>query len=141
MDETTLLVDSDRAVLEVMKQEIRQKLGYRTLAAASCEEALRLARGHPVRLAVIDVDLPDGKGHHLIPALKLIRPALRVIMTSSDYSEETERVCRACGLVLYMAKPLDPGLFEAAIRTAWQSSPALGGTERSALPRMAGGFA
>jgi DNA-binding NarL/FixJ family response regulator len=141
MEEALLLVDQDSLTLEAMKQEIQRNLGYRVLPALSCKEAVHLIRRHPVRLAVIDVDLPDGKGHHLIPALKRIQPALRVIMTSSDYSEETERVCRACGLALYMAKPLDLGLFEAAVQTAWQSTPASCGRAESALQRIPGGFA
>ncbi len=140
MEEAVLLVDQDSVALEAMRR-IHRKLGHRVLKASCCKEAVHLIRRYAVRLAVIDVDLPDGKGHHLIPALKQIRPSLRVIMTSSDYSEETERVCRVCGLVLYMAKPLDLGLFEAAVRTAWQSTPASGSPPGSASQRMAGGFA
>jgi two-component system KDP operon response regulator KdpE len=141
MKEAVLLVDADGIALEVMKQGIRSSLGYEVLSASSCGEAVLLIRRYPVRLAVIDVDLPDGKGHHLIPVLKQLRPSLRVIMTSSDYSEETERVCRGCGLVLYMAKPLELGLFEAAVRTAWQSATPLGGPRRTVEQKRAGGMA
>lgn len=141
MKKAVLLLDAENATLRILEQAIRQKLGYPTLSASRCEDALRLARVHTFQLAVIEVNLPDGKGYHIIPGLKDMQPGLHIVMTSWDYSEETERLARACGLVLYMTKPLDLTILEAALRTAWQNSMKPGCTSNASLSRVAGAFA
>ncbi len=121
---SVMLVDSDPSAMAYLGSEIRSRLGYKIITAGGCREAVRLAGENQVRIAVVDLDLRDGKGYLLVPRLKAIRRGLHAIVTSSDYSEEAERRSRECGLVLYMTKPPDPDILEAALRTAWRKAPA-----------------
>ncbi len=136
-NEAVLLLDADPGILERLERVIQRRLGYSTRAAYCCDEALREARSRAFRLAVIDVDLPDKTFDRAIGKLKALHPGLHVIMTSSDYSKETERLARSCGLVLYMTKPLDLDLLATAVRTAWQSSARPGRPPKPQMPQEA----
>lgn len=118
-----MLVDSDPAGLALLEKELRSRLWYKIVAAEGSREAARLAQEHPIRVAVVEMDLQDGKAYTLVPRLKRIRPGLHAIVTSWDYSQEAERRSRACGLVLYMTQPLDIDILVAALTTAWRKSP------------------
>jgi DNA-binding NarL/FixJ family response regulator len=44
--------------------------------------AIRLAEVNPVKVAVVDYDMPEMNGHEAALALKRVRPALPVILVS-----------------------------------------------------------
>ena len=81
-------------------------------------EALRIARAHPLGLAVVDVVLEDMAGRDLIRLLRGLVPELPVVMTSGDVRPEVEVEARQLGIVQYLHKPFDFRRLEAvAART------------------------
>jgi len=80
---------------------------FRAYPAARGLDALRLARRYRLRLAVVDVDLPDMTGCDLVRKLRAIEPALPVVMTTADYRPTTEVEARQLGIVQYIHKPVD----------------------------------
>jgi DNA-binding response OmpR family regulator len=80
---------------------------FRAYPAALGLDGLRLARRYRLRLAVVDVDLPDMKGCELVRKLRAIEPALPVVMTTADYRPTTEVEARQLGIVHYLHKPVD----------------------------------
>jgi len=85
--ETILLVEDDPVVLDFALSVLNQS-GYQVLAAASGEEALALAEGHPadIHLLLTDVIMPGMNGRILADRLMQGRPGLRVLFTSG-YTE------------------------------------------------------
>jgi two-component system, cell cycle sensor histidine kinase and response regulator CckA len=82
-DETILLVEDDAAVRELARTTL-QRHGYRVLAAADAEDALRIEHSfhEPIALVLSDIVMPGMQGPELATVLRARRPALRVLFMS-----------------------------------------------------------
>jgi two-component system cell cycle sensor histidine kinase/response regulator CckA len=82
-DETVLVVEDEPAVRELMARMLELQ-GYRVLAAATGEEALRLVAAHhdEIRLLVTDVIMPTMSGREVARRASRQLPGLKVLYTS-----------------------------------------------------------
>ncbi len=114
---TLLLVEDDRSLLEVVKEELEQG-GYTVLAATSGPEALALAYQHrgPIDLLLTDVVMPEMSGHELRRRLSMERPDLRVLFLSGYPPEYLARKGLETDPDLLLAKPFAS---EALHRRVW----------------------
>ena len=81
--ETILLVEDDPEILR-LGQIMLEKLGYRTLAAPSADEAILLADRLPGRidLLITDVIMPVTNGKELADLLATLYPGLKILYIS-----------------------------------------------------------
>ena len=79
--ERVLVVDDERAVLEVTARVLRRG-GYATLEANTREEALSLASSHGVELLLTDSVMPGMSGQVLADRVRELKPGLRVLRMS-----------------------------------------------------------
>jgi signal transduction histidine kinase/CheY-like chemotaxis protein len=81
--ETVLVVEDEEAVRQLAVQSL-ERHGYRVLAAAGGEEALRLAVAYDetIHLLLSDVVMPGMKGPELAARLRALRPGIRVVLMS-----------------------------------------------------------
>jgi DNA-binding response OmpR family regulator len=103
--------------------------GYSVEEAASAEEALAVATAKPsIRLALLDVGLPDGDGFGLCEQLKAQRPDLPVVMITSIYRS---RAARLQGLEMgadeYLLDPLPDDRLVRTLDRVLAGSPASDG--------------
>lgn len=80
---TILIVEDEEVVMDIGVSMLR-RLGYSPLAAKTGGEAIDLAKtfdGH-IDAALLDVKLPDMRGHNVYPAIMETRPDLKVIVCS-----------------------------------------------------------
>jgi CheY-like chemotaxis protein len=86
--ETILLVEDEPLVLELAELAL-QELGYRVLACAGADEALRASSDHPhpIDLLVTDVMMPRMNGRELAARVLSLRPGTAVLFTSG-YGED-----------------------------------------------------
>ena len=82
---TVLVVDDERALRRVIARAL-DGAGYRTLEAASGEEACELLRAEPVDVLLVDLRMPGMSGQTLFHAVSAEWPELtsRVIVMSGD---------------------------------------------------------
>ena len=73
-----LVVDDDPALLQMMCWTFSD-MGYLVEAAASCDEAIRLASTQVFEFALVDYHLPDGNGLELMERLSKQQPDLRSV--------------------------------------------------------------
>jgi DNA-binding response OmpR family regulator len=103
---TILVVDDEPIVREVVVRYLERD-GFRTLEAASGDEAQRLLEGQPPSLVVLDVMLPGIDGLELCRWIRS-RSDLPIVMLTAR-GEETDRIV---GLELgaddYLTKPFSP---------------------------------
>jgi signal transduction histidine kinase/DNA-binding response OmpR family regulator len=109
-----LVVDDEPATRELIVRGL-EKEGFRPLAAASGEEALRLAREHKPDAISLDVVMPGMDGWTVLRALKAdpLTAAIPVVMVSML---EDEDAGHALGASDYLTKPFDRQQLASALR-------------------------
>ena len=92
-DGETVLVVEDEAEIRSLAREMLEAQGYRTLGAASGEEALGLAVRHPgpINLLLADVVMPGLSGPALAERFAVVRPDARVLYMSGYAGDDLAR--------------------------------------------------
>jgi signal transduction histidine kinase len=93
---------------------------YQVLLANSGEQAIELARRHPVAVAVSDILMTGMSGIDVLKQLKEIDPAIEVIMLTAYETIETARQALRNGACDYLNKPFDVQTMRAAVARARQ---------------------
>ena len=101
-----LIVEDDINVNSVLK-EIIQHWGYSTENAYTCKDALGKVKKKRFNLILLDIFLPDGKGHRLIPQFKELWPDIGIVTMTGYNTREIEREVREQGILYYMIKPFE----------------------------------
>ncbi|RLB22537.1 MAG: response regulator, partial [Deltaproteobacteria bacterium] len=102
-----LIAEDDVAVASVLTESI-QHWGYSAENADTCKDVLDKVKQKRFDLILLDIFLPDGEGHRLIPQLKELWPKVRIITMTGYNTREMEREVREQGILYYMIKPFDP---------------------------------
>jgi len=101
-----LVADGDEASARFVASFLLQAR-LRAYPTARGLDAMRLVTRFRLGLAVVDVDLLDMPGSDLVRKLRTVEPSLPIVMTTSDYSPETEVQARQLGIIQYIHKPVD----------------------------------
>ena len=113
---TILAVDDDRAVLNAVQRDLRQKYGrdYRIVDAGSAAAAIDVLhelkrRDETVALFVVDQRMPATSGvQFLEQALPLFPDARKVLLTAYADTEAAIHAINLVSLDYYLLKPWDP---------------------------------
>ncbi len=111
--ETILLAEDHESIREMARQTL-VSLGYRVLAAADGEEALRLSESVRPAMAILDVIMPKMGGPAAAGQLVKRYPGVRVVFTSG-YSSESEMVPEGT-TGRYLQKPYSPTTLARLVR-------------------------
>jgi DNA-binding response OmpR family regulator len=101
-----LLVDDDLDCLDAVDQILRRE-GYETFANGDGQSAVETIITNRVDLAIIDFDLPDTDGFHLLYELKRISRNLPVIIMTARASKETRLAALEAGAFSFIPKPIN----------------------------------
>jgi signal transduction histidine kinase len=93
---------------------------YQVLLANSGEQAVELARLHPVSVVVSDILMTGMNGIDVLRDLKEIDPSIEVIMLTAYETIETARQALRFGACDYLNKPFDVQTMRAAVARARQ---------------------
>ncbi len=113
-----ILVAEDDTDIAALIARYLEKAGWTPRVASTGDQALALARGHPIELAILDVMLPGMIGFELCRTLRAQEATSRLpIIMLTARTEESDRIL---GLELgaddYVAKPFSPNELMARIR-------------------------
>ncbi len=101
-----LVVDDDDDVRAACVEALQQGGGYRTQAAATVQDGLRLFRERPPAAVVLDLSLPDGTGSDVLRALQRHSPGTPVVIVSG-YGRVSDAVeTMRLGASDYLEKPV-----------------------------------
>lgn len=125
--ETVFVVEDEEVVRALICRSLRE-LGYRVIAAASGQEAMRRFQAHtgPIHIVVTDLIMPGMNGRALAEMLKALRPEVRVLYMSGY----TDDVIARHGVLEpgtpFLQKPFTPRLLAEKLREilAGEKSPA-----------------
>ncbi|RBL85478.1 response regulator [Streptomyces cavourensis] len=106
----TILVADDSATMRMIVQATLTGAGWKVLTAGNGQEALEMARRHPVDLVVSDWNMPVMGGLELIQGLREQDQYLDVpvlVLTTED-DVDSKMAARDLGVCGWLSKPVDP---------------------------------
>ncbi len=115
-----LYVEDNLSNLELVESILSRSPGIEVIPAMQGSLALELAARHDPDVVLLDLDLPDLSGEEVLRRLKADSrtQAIPVIVLSADATPaQVERV-ESEGIVAYLTKPLNIGLFLDTLRVA-----------------------
>jgi CheY-like chemotaxis protein len=102
----SILVTDDDPVARETFREIFEPQGYNTLLAESGEEAIDIANGNEVDLALMDMHLPRLSGLETIRILRQIKGVLPMILVSAEHDDNLLRKALSAHAFCVLAKPV-----------------------------------
>ena len=119
-----LLVEDNPDAAEILAICL-QEYGYQAELAASCADALALARAKPFDVVLTDLGLPDGSG---VDIGRTLSPQLPVVALSGYGAAADLRRTQAAGFAGHLVKPAEPEEVHTALQQALaRYRPAAGG--------------
>jgi len=106
----TILVADDSATMRMIVQATLTGAGWKVLTAGNGQEALEVAKSHPVDLVVSDWNMPVMGGLQLIQGLREQERYLDVpvlVLTTED-DVDSKMAARDLGVCGWLSKPVDP---------------------------------
>ena len=104
-----VLVLEDEASIRSFVVINLQRSGYEAVEAATGAEALEQIRRHPdIRIALLDVMLPDIDGFEICRQLRTSDPHIGIIMLSAKSQEMDKITGLMTGADDYVTKPFSP---------------------------------
>jgi two-component system C4-dicarboxylate transport response regulator DctD len=108
MKRSILIIDDDPALLEALTAMIRFRLADVHLhTAAIPEDALRLMATREYDVILSDIRLPGMDGLTLLRRIRVLRPAVPVIMMTGHGSDAVRQAAMDAGAVSFLQKPFD----------------------------------
>ena len=105
--ELILVIEDDVEVRKFLCRVLELE-GYRVLQAGGGEEGLKVARGNPITMLLLDLRMPEGDGWAVLGEMKE-DPQLRdipVVILSASVGEEQREKAFSMGAAGYLVKPL-----------------------------------
>ncbi len=99
-----LLVDDDPDCLDAVDQLLRRE-GYETFPIGEGRAAMEIVAETNIDLAIVDFDLPDTDGFHVLYELKRTCRNLPVIIMSARSSKEMRLAALEAGAYCFIPKP------------------------------------
>ena len=116
-----VLVVDDMPDQREIATDILNRLGYRSKAVASGEEAVEFLRRNPADLVILDMIMDPGiDGCETFRRIRAIRPQQKAIIASGYSETELVRKAQALGAGGYIKKPYILTAFGAAIKQGLQ---------------------
>ncbi|NCD42433.1 MAG: response regulator, partial [Bacteroidia bacterium] len=111
----TILIHSEFKNDYLLINEILKPTFASTLWSGQPDTLLKTLDHTPIDLLVLDINLQEELGFHLLESIKKIRPALAVIVQTSSVRHALKTQCLKAGCASYLLKPYQPDDFMEAV--------------------------
>jgi DNA-binding response OmpR family regulator len=122
MAKTVLIVEDERAIVEILKFNLKRE-GYETLEALDGQTGLQLAQTEDPDLILLDVMLPKMNGFDICKTLRAENRATPIIMLTARGEEEDRVQGLKLGADDYIVKPFSIRELLARIEAVLRRSP------------------
>lgn len=100
-----LVVDDEPNLIEVLGDVVGRGMGCRVVTAANLAQARKILATQTIELLVADLNLPDGDGMTLLPAMREHQPNASTIMITGSPSVDDAIGAMRGGAVDFVPKP------------------------------------
>ncbi|MCH8880690.1 MAG: response regulator [Planctomycetes bacterium] len=118
---TTLLVDDDESVLDLVRLQLRNAGIHADIACGPRDALEKLATGR-YRVVVSDIDMPEMSGVELAKRIRELDPLIQVIMLTTGNASEKLISSRVAGATDLLSKVHDLACIPAAVSEALERS-------------------
>jgi DNA-binding NtrC family response regulator len=101
-----LIVDDEAQFLSAIGRSLELR-DFNVLTAGSGDQALALARAHPVDVALVDLKMPGMDGKQTLEALKASHPWMEIIILTGHGTIDSAAACTRSGAHAYLQKPCE----------------------------------
>lgn len=121
-----LVIEDEVPVMDVFRTAL-ERMGYSVLEAPTGRKALEIASdpAEMIKMAVLDILLPDMDGRALYPSLVSARPGLKVIVSSGYAVEGPAQEILDAGAQAFLPKPFSLVELREALRKVLGEAPPL----------------
>ncbi len=109
-----LVIDDDEQILRLLRRVIEAK-GLSCVTCQSAKEALAVLPSSQIKVALIDIFMPEMTGLELMKHLQKIIPSLHVIMITGSNDIEVAQECMRQGARDFITKPFDMEYLETSV--------------------------
>lgn len=120
---TLLVVDDDRATLNLCRSGLKGLAGFKFLMAHNGREALEVMQQEPIHVLVTDLNMPVMDGFNLIAKVVRLYPQIPIIVLTGLSESQHLNTPLQMGAISILSKPPRLTLLMDAIRAAAQFEP------------------
>jgi PAS domain S-box-containing protein len=119
VDSANILVIEDEVLIQMLTTECLEELGFRVEVAGSAVEAKAKLQSlvGKIDAAIVDVGLPDAHGDSLVVALRIIDPALPIVIASGHDDATLRNRFDGYSLIGFLSKPYTLEQLRCALRS------------------------
>ncbi len=113
-----ILIIDDEAIIRDLLSEFLAGLGYSVVLAKSGADGLKKIHDPTVKIALVDLKLPDMDGIDVIKKMKTIRLDLATVIMTAFPTPESRSQAEKLGVTAYLTKPFNLTELQAVIQKA-----------------------
>ena len=113
-ERTLLIVDDDAPLCQRLARAMERR-GFIVSTAEGVASGVATATAQPPAFAVVDLRLGDGSGLDVVSALRVARPAARIVVLTGYGNIATAVAAVKAGALDYLPKPADADAVERAL--------------------------
>jgi CheY-like chemotaxis protein len=119
VDSANILVIEDEVLIQMLTTECLEELGFRVEVAGSAVEAKAKLQSlvGKIDAAIVDVGLPDAHGDSLVVALRIIDPALPIVIASGHDDATLRNRFDGYSVIGFLSKPYTLEQLRCALRS------------------------
>lgn len=99
-----MIVDDEEQFLHSIRRSLEVR-DFEVLTATRGEEAIRIARWHPVDIALVDLKMPGMDGQETLKLLKQEHPCMEIVVLTGHGTIDSAAACTRSGAYSYLQKP------------------------------------
>ena len=115
-----LLVDDDSNCLDAIEQILRRE-EYETFTIDGGRNAIEFIIGNKIDLAIVDFNMPDMDGLHVLYEIRRMRRNFPVILMTAEPSKELKLASLEAGAYSFITKPIHIPSFRQIVAKALNS--------------------